>query len=157
LEGETVSMTGGAEEAKEPAAHTEAPPWMDPTVGRSQVVIALFVTLLISRFPEIVARELLSLEVPWMGWAVVGLTIGLWAAARAIPVLRKLERFLAVMVAVNVLIAILPALRRRPERRNADAAKGRDIPSVASVRVDRGAVPGRADGVVRVPAPPFHL
>ncbi len=103
-------MTGGGEEAKEPAAHTEAPPWLDPTVGRSQVVIALCATLLISRFPEIVARELLSLDVPWMGWASVGLTVGLWAAARAIPVLRKLERFLAVMVAVNLLIVLLPAL-----------------------------------------------
>ena len=110
MEGETVSMTGGAEEAKEPATHTEAPPWIDPTVGRSQVVIALFVTLLISRLPEIVARELLSLDVPWMGWAIVGLTIGLWAAARVVPVLRTLERFLAVMVAVNLLIAILPVL-----------------------------------------------
>jgi len=105
-----VSITGDAGEAKEPAPHTEAPPWMDPVVGRSQVVVALLVTLLISRFPEIVARELLSLDVPWMGWVIVGLTIGLWAAAWAVPVLRKLERFLAVMVAVNVVIAIPPAL-----------------------------------------------
>jgi hypothetical protein len=101
-----VSITGDAGEANEPAAHTEAPPWMDPVVGRSPVVIALLVTLLISRFPEIVARELLRLDVPWMGWVVVGLTIGLWATAKAVPVLRKLERFLAVMVGVNVVIAI---------------------------------------------------
>ena len=65
-------MTRGGEEADEPAAHTGAPPWMDPTVGRSQVLIALCVTLLISPFPEIVARELLNLDVPWRGWVIVG-------------------------------------------------------------------------------------
>ncbi len=91
-------------------AETGAPPWIDPTVRRSQVITALLVTLLISRFPEIVAHELLRLEVPWMAWAIVGLTMGLWAVSRAVPVLHTLERFLAVMVAVNALLAILPAL-----------------------------------------------
>jgi membrane protease YdiL (CAAX protease family) len=101
-------MTGGAVEANAPG--TTAPPWTDPSIGRSQVWIALLVTLLVSRFPEIVAREFLSIDVPWMAWAIVGLTVALWAAARVIPVLGKLERFLAVMVAVNLVIAILPAV-----------------------------------------------
>ncbi len=103
-------MTADAEEPRVAAEHTGAPPWMDPTVGRAQVVTALLLTLLISRFPEIVAREFLGLDVPWMGWAIAGLTVVLWAAAKVTSVLRRLERFLAVMVVVNVLIVILPVL-----------------------------------------------
>jgi membrane protease YdiL (CAAX protease family) len=65
---------------------------------------------LISRLPEIVAREALRVEVPWMAWAILGLTILLWLAARSVAVLRPFERFLAVMVLVNALIAGLPPL-----------------------------------------------
>ena len=90
------------------AVAAEPPPWIDASIDRTQIAVALLVTLLISRLPEIVARELFSLDVPWMGWAVVGLTILLWLGARFLPALRPLERFLAVMVLVNVLIAGLP-------------------------------------------------
>jgi membrane protease YdiL (CAAX protease family) len=74
------------------------------------VAIALVVTLLISRLPEIVAREVFALQVPWMAAAIAGLTIGLWLGARFVPALRPLERFLGVMAAVNLLAAALPIL-----------------------------------------------
>jgi membrane protease YdiL (CAAX protease family) len=86
----------------------EAPPWIDPSVDRTHLAVALGVVLLISRLPEIVAREVLSLDVPWMGWAVVAWTAVFWLAARFVAALRPLERFLAVMVLVNALIAVLP-------------------------------------------------
>lgn len=84
--------------------------WPSPTVSRSVVAVGLVLTLAISRLPEIVARELLQLDVPWMQWAVVGLTAGLWAASRVIGQLRPFERFLAVMVAVNLAVAALEVL-----------------------------------------------
>jgi membrane protease YdiL (CAAX protease family) len=105
-----MSTIGGVAALDEAAARSKAPPSSDPTIARSRVVIALVVTLLISRLPEIVAREVLLLEVPWMAAAIVGLTVGLWLAARVVPALRPLERFLAVMAAVNLLLAILPWL-----------------------------------------------
>lgn len=95
-----------------PTATTEeqagAPPWIDPGVDRTRLAVALVVVLLISRLPEIVAREVLRLDVPWMAWAIVAVTVLLWAASRLVPALRPLERFLAVMIVVNVLIAALP-------------------------------------------------
>jgi membrane protease YdiL (CAAX protease family) len=105
-----TTTTEGLATAGEAAIPTGAPPWLDTGVARSSLVIALFVTLAISRLPEIVARELLRLDVPWMAWAILGLTVGLWAAARFIPALGPLERFLAVMALVNALIAGLPPL-----------------------------------------------
>ena len=87
-----------------------APPWIDARIDRTQLAIALGVVLLISRLPEIVAREILALDVPWMGWAVVAWTVLLWIAARVVAPLRPLERFLAVMILVNALIAVLPTI-----------------------------------------------
>jgi membrane protease YdiL (CAAX protease family) len=101
---------GGAETVDRSAVAVEAPRWIDPSIDRAQIGLALVVTLLISRLPEIVARELFRLDVPWMAWAVAGLTTLLWLTARFLPALRPLERFLAVMVLVNVLIAGLPVL-----------------------------------------------
>jgi membrane protease YdiL (CAAX protease family) len=72
--------------------------------------VALVVTLLTSRFPEIVAREALALEVPWMAWATVGVTVALWVASRTVAFLRPLERFLAVMIGVTAAIAGLPVV-----------------------------------------------
>jgi membrane protease YdiL (CAAX protease family) len=81
-----------------------------PTFERSRTVIAVVVTLLISRLPEILAREVFRLDVPWMAGAIVGLTFALWLGAQVVPALRPLERFLAVMALVNLLIAGLPWL-----------------------------------------------
>lgn len=89
---------------------TGAPPWIDATVPRSRIVLALVVTLLISRLPEIVAREFLALDVSWIAWGIAALTIVLWLAARVIAVLRPLERYLAVMVLISLLSAVLPVV-----------------------------------------------
>jgi membrane protease YdiL (CAAX protease family) len=85
-----------------------APPfWLSMGVSRRTVAVALVLTLLISRLPEIVAREVLHLDVPWMQWAIVGLTVALWLASRVLGPLRPFERFLAVMVGVNLAVAAL--------------------------------------------------
>jgi membrane protease YdiL (CAAX protease family) len=78
------------------------------------LLVASVVTLLISALPVIVAREGFGVVVPWVAWAIVGATIVLWLAARVVPILEPLERYLAVMVLVNVLIAGLPALLASP-------------------------------------------
>lgn len=109
---DTVAVPGEA--AVDQQGPDVAPPWIDTGVDRTQLAIALGVVLLISRLPEIVAREVLRLDVPWMGWAVVAGTVVLWLLARLLPALRPLERFLAVMVLVNTLIAVLPTLLQSP-------------------------------------------
>ena len=105
-----MSTVGGIAALDEPAALTTAPPWTDASIARSRVAIAVVVVLLISRLPEIVAREVLGQHVPWMAAAIVVVTIGLWLVSRVVPALRPLERFLAVMVVVNLLLAALPWL-----------------------------------------------
>ncbi len=103
-----VATAGG------PAAVNQAPPWIDAGVGSTRLVVALVVTLSISRLPEIVARDVLSMDVPWMAAAIVVLTIALWLASRVVATLRPLERFLAVMVLINGLLAALPAVLGSP-------------------------------------------
>ncbi|MEO8274123.1 MAG: CPBP family intramembrane glutamic endopeptidase [Chloroflexota bacterium] len=105
-----MPMSGGVAAIDENSAPADPPRFLDPNIDRSRVVVAAVVTLLISRLPEIVAREVLHLEVPWIAAAIVALTIVLWLAARVVPALRPLERFLAVMVAVNLLVAVVPWL-----------------------------------------------
>jgi membrane protease YdiL (CAAX protease family) len=85
-----------------------APPWVDASIARSRIAVALVVTLLIGALPAIVAREGLGADVPWMAWATFGATILLWLGARRLQILEPLERYLAVMVLVNLLIAGLP-------------------------------------------------
>lgn len=91
-----------------PDGHVGAPSWTDATVARTGIVVALLVTLLISRLPEIIARDILLLDVPWIAWATAGLAVLLWLASRYVPLLRPLERFLAVMILVTLLGAALP-------------------------------------------------
>jgi membrane protease YdiL (CAAX protease family) len=85
-----------------------APPfWLPRSVSRSGVLVALVVTLLISRLPQIIVREGMGLDVSWMQWAIVGVTLLLWLAARSLRQFRPLEGFLAVMVVVNLGVAAL--------------------------------------------------
>lgn len=99
----------GAVTAEAPSgAAVEVPPWVDAHVSRALVVMGLVIVLLISRLPEIIAREVLALDVPWIAWATAGMTVLLWLGARTLPVLRPFERFLAVMVLVTLLAAGLP-------------------------------------------------
>lgn len=94
----------------DPGAEASAPPWIDADVDRTRLMVALVVTLAISRLPEIVARDVLAIDAPWVPWAILVVTAGLWLAARVVDTLRPFERFLAVMVLVNALVAALPVL-----------------------------------------------
>jgi membrane protease YdiL (CAAX protease family) len=72
--------------------------------------IAWITTLLISRLPEIVMREVLGISTPWMPWAVIAITAALWLIARFAAALRPLERYFIVMTFLAVLLAILPLI-----------------------------------------------
>ncbi len=72
------------------------------------VALAWLVTLLVSRLPEIVLRDVLRIDVPWMPWAVVALSAGLWALSRVVAAMRPLERYLLVMTILAALFAALP-------------------------------------------------
>ena len=102
-----MSSTGGAS-VPVTAASTE--PDVDAASSSRLLAIAWITTLLISRLPEIVLRDIFGLSVPWMPWAVVALSAGLWVASRSIDDLRPLERYLAVMTALAVLLAVIPLI-----------------------------------------------
>jgi membrane protease YdiL (CAAX protease family) len=91
-------------------ASAAAPPWIDASIRRSRIAIALLLILLLSDLPQIVLRDGLGIDVPWMPWALVGLAAILWLAARFVAALGPFERFLAVMVVVLIAIASLQVL-----------------------------------------------
>jgi membrane protease YdiL (CAAX protease family) len=105
----------GAERAAAIAPTTElrpstAPPWLDPATDRPLVGIALAVTLLISRLPQIVLQDVFGFELGFMPWLSVGLTAAMWVGARTSPRLRPLERYLAIMIVVGVAIGAIEAI-----------------------------------------------
>jgi membrane protease YdiL (CAAX protease family) len=81
-----------------------------PSVSTPVTAAAWIATLLISRLPEIILREVFGLSVPWMPWAVVALAAGLWAASRFVAVLTPLSRYFVVMTAVAALFAVIPLI-----------------------------------------------
>jgi len=87
-----------------------APPWVDPALDRNLLLVAIVVTLAISRLPEIVLRDILGLDVAWYDWAIVALAAALWFASRLLDFLRPLERYLAVMAAIALALALLPVV-----------------------------------------------
>lgn len=70
--------------------------------------IAWVATLLVSRLPEIVLRELFALSVPWMAWVVVAMSAALWVGARAVAALRPLERYFAILTVLALMLAVIP-------------------------------------------------
>jgi membrane protease YdiL (CAAX protease family) len=113
----------------------EAPAWRDTTIARSRVVVALGITLLISRLPEIVAREALGLDVPWMPWAIVVLTIALWLASRFVGALEPFERFLAVMIGVTLALALLPLITESALWSSLQPAETQPIVTLLTTRI----------------------
>jgi membrane protease YdiL (CAAX protease family) len=113
----------------------EAPAWRDTTIARSRVVVALAITLLISRLPEIVAREALGLDVPWMPWAIVVLTIALWLASRFVGALEPFERFLAVMIGVTLALALLPLITESALWSSLQPAETQPIVTLLTTRI----------------------
>jgi membrane protease YdiL (CAAX protease family) len=81
-----------------------------PSVSTQVTAAAWITTLLISRLPEIILRDVFGLNMPWMPWAVVALAAGLWAASRFAAVLQPLSRYFAVMTAVAALFAVIPVV-----------------------------------------------
>lgn len=91
------------------------------------VPIAWITTLLVSRLPEIILRDVFALSVPWMPWAVLALTVLLWVASRLILTVRPLERYFAVMSALAVLFAVIPLIFASPAWASLVPANGHPI------------------------------
>ena len=104
-----MSSTQGASASSEttspPQSGVDTPSW-----STALVPIAWITTLLISRLPEIVLRDIFGLSVPWMPWAVVVLSAVLWVASRVVAGLRPLERYFVVMTVLAVLLAVIPLI-----------------------------------------------
>lgn len=81
-----------------------------PLTSSAVTASAWIVMLLVSRLPEIVLREIFGISVPWMAWAVVGVTATLWIGTRFVEALRPLGRYLVVMTALAALLAIIPLI-----------------------------------------------
>jgi membrane protease YdiL (CAAX protease family) len=76
----------------------------------SLTAVAWIGTLLVSRLPEMVLREGLRIETPWMPWAILALSVGLWLAARAIETIRPLERYFLLLAVLGLVFAVQPLL-----------------------------------------------
>ncbi len=104
-----MSSTQGASASSEttspPQSGLDTPSW-----STALVPIAWITTLLISRLPEIVLRDIFGLSVPWMPWAVVVLSAVLWVASRVVAGLLPLERYFAVMTVLAVMLAVIPLI-----------------------------------------------
>ncbi len=74
------------------------------------LAVAWIATLLVSRLPEIVLRDVLRVEVPWMPWAVLAIAAALWVVARALPAFAPLHGYFAVMTALAALLVIIPLI-----------------------------------------------
>jgi membrane protease YdiL (CAAX protease family) len=83
-----------------------------PSPDRTQLAIALTITLLISRLPEIILRDVVGMDIPALAWPIAALVITtvLWLGARVVAWLRPFERYLAVMIAVTMAIVAVEAI-----------------------------------------------
>ena len=121
-----------------PESSTPASAGSDAAVNvasASLVPIAWITTLLVSRLPEIILRDIFRLDVPWMPWAVVALCGGLWSASRLAPALRPLERYFVVMTVLAVLFAVIPSIFGSAAWRALVPADGHPIVILLSERV----------------------
>ena len=76
------------------------------------LLVAWGTTLLLSRLPEIVLREVVGWDVPWINifWIVVA--AGLIVAASVVPLMRPLRAYFVVMLTVLVLTTVVDPLIR---------------------------------------------
>ena len=100
-DGLTTPARTAAEAPTKPASATRTLTW-----------IAWVTTLLVSRLPEIILQEIFAITIPWMAWAVVGLSAALWIAARYVAILKPLERYFAVLTLLAVMFAVIPEIFR---------------------------------------------
>jgi membrane protease YdiL (CAAX protease family) len=83
-----------------------------PTATQRSILVAAAAagTLLISRLPEIVLRETLGVEAPWLALIPVSAAAALWVGTAAVAALRPLSGFFGVMTGVLALIAAIEVL-----------------------------------------------
>ena len=74
------------------------------------LAVAWIATLLISRLPEVVLREGLRLETPWMSWTLVLVSLLLWLTSSLVATLRPLRSYFLVMIAVTTMLAVIPVI-----------------------------------------------
>ena len=74
------------------------------------LIIAWGATLLLSRLPEIVLREVVGWDVPWINIVWIVLAAGLIVAASMVPMMRPLRAYFIVMLTVLVLTTVVDPL-----------------------------------------------
>ena len=76
------------------------------------LLVAWGATLLLSRLPEIVLREVLGWDVPWINIVWIVLAAGFIVAASVVPSIRPLRDYFVVILAVLVLTTVVDPLVR---------------------------------------------
>ena len=71
------------------------------------LLVAWGATLLLSRLPEIVLREVIGWDVPWINIAWMVIAAGLIVAAWGVPLLRPLRAYFVVVLTVLVLTTVV--------------------------------------------------
>ena len=76
------------------------------------LLVAWGTTLLLSRLPEIVLRELVGWDVPWINIVWIVLAAGFIVASSVVPLLQPLRDYFVVMLTVLVLTTVVDPLIR---------------------------------------------
>jgi membrane protease YdiL (CAAX protease family) len=76
------------------------------------LLVAWGATLLLSRLPEIVLREVVGWNVPWINIVWIVLAAGFIVAASVVPMMRPLRDYFVVMLTVLVLTTVVDPLIR---------------------------------------------
>ena len=76
------------------------------------LIVAWGATLLLSRLPEIVLREVVGWDVPWINIVWIVAAAGLIVAAWVVPLMRPLRDYFVVMLTVLVLTTVVDPLVR---------------------------------------------
>ena len=76
------------------------------------LLVAWGATLLLSRLPEIVLREVVGWDVPWINIVWIVVAAGFIVAASVVPLMRPLRDYFVVMLTVLVLTTVVDPLIR---------------------------------------------
>ena len=86
------------------------------STGRSSttgmLIVAWGATLLLSRLPEIVLREVVGWDVPWINIVWIAVAAGFIVASSVVPLLQPLRDYFIVMLTVLVLTTVVDPLVR---------------------------------------------
>ena len=81
-------------------------------VDAGRLGVAWVATLLLSRLPEIVLREGIGIEAPWINLAWIAIAVALVALGSVAPVVRPFRAYLVVMLTVLILTTVVDPLVR---------------------------------------------